>query len=123
MIGVKGMELIWFFVIDWKSAMSFYRDNLGLKLLFVDEDEGWAEFQIGESETKLAIKHWKLQSPAPRGGGGCPVIQVEDLDKAIADLTDKGVKMAGTVQEVEGMKRHSTLYDPDGNPIQLTQIW
>ncbi|MBL7032873.1 MAG: VOC family protein [Candidatus Delongbacteria bacterium] len=123
MIGVKGMELVWFFVTDWNSAKSFYRDTLGFKLVFVDDDEGWAEFQPEESQTRLAIKHWRLVSPSPRGGGGCPVIQVEDLDKAIAGLEQQGVAMAGPIQAVEGMKRHITFYDPDGNPIQLTQVW
>ncbi len=123
MIGVKGMELVWFFVSDWKSAVSFYRDTLGFKLVFVDDEEGWAEFRPGELEVRLAIKHWRLKSPSPRGGGGCPVIQVENLDATIAQLQEQGVTMAGPVQEVEGMKKHVTFYDPDGNPIQLSQVW
>lgn len=123
MLGVKGMELVWFHVTDWNRSKQFYTETLGMQITFVDEEMGWMELRDPENLVVLALKKWTFNEPMPTGGGGCPIIQVEDLASTKEELETRGVEFAGPVIEVQGIRRLATFYDPDGNPVSLTQIW
>ncbi len=123
MQGIKGLDLIWFWVSDWRRAKDFYARLLGFKLVFVDDEQGWAEFEVVPDQVKLALHHWRNSEPLPRGGGGCPVLIVEDLKVTMSELEKAGIQFTAPPTEVKGVKKIVTLVDPDGNPLQLTQLW
>ncbi len=121
--GLKQCCMMWFYVSDMGRSMRFYRDQVGLKLTFNDEETGWAIFATGAEGVDLALCVWPHGGALPRGGGACPVFEVVDLEKARNALEDRGVVFDGEIVGITGSRRHSTFHDPDGNPIQLTQVW
>ena len=50
------------------------------------------------------------------------MLRVADLDKARNELTQKGVKFDGEVEEVPGIVRLASFRDPFGNHLQLAQV-
>src|SRR5207244_227099 len=104
----KKVDYIMVVVSDMAKSVAFYRDTLGLPLKF--ESPGWSEFQTGDTtfalhgggQPKSPEQHQKME-PA----GTCSLgFNVEDIDKAFADLKAKGVTfvMTPTERPQEGIK-------------------
>ena len=62
------------------------------------------------------------QVEEPGGKGGATLtFGVTDLDAAKAALDAKGVRQDGPIQEIPGMVRLLTFYDPDDNALMFYQ--
>lgn len=121
--GLKQLALIWFYVSDLRASVRYYRERVGFKLLFLDEKAGWATFSTGAEGVELGLMLWGLGGRVPRGGGACPMFEVVEIETSRRALEARGVEFDGEIIGEEGVRRHTTFHDPDGNPIQLTQSW
>lgn len=121
--GLKQLCMFWFYVSDLKASIEFYKDQVGLKLHYMDDEAGWAFFATGAEGVELGLTRWLPGEAVPRGGGACPAFEVIDILSAREALESRGVVFEGEIVGQEGLRRHCTFHDPDGNPIQLTQIW
>src|SRR5581483_3517005 len=86
------------FVADMDRAVAFYRDKMGLKLIFASP--GWSEFETGE--TKLAL-HPANQDRSP--GSVELGFNVPDLQQFYKEQSQAGVRftMPPTKQDFGGM--------------------
>ncbi|HEX9760049.1 MAG TPA: VOC family protein [Candidatus Acidoferrales bacterium] len=113
------MELIvaWYGVNNLNEAKKFYGETLGLKKVF--EMTGWAEYAHAPGAAAIGL----AEHPAANGnpGGATVVLRVDNLDRARNDLTARGVKFDGEIEEVPGIVRLATFRDPSGNRLQLAQ--
>ena len=125
MPGLLGrLDNIDVLVADLERMAPFYRDVLGLPLLFpyVRED-GWAGFQAGD--VSIYLIEVGGGAPARRVPGAGPAgiesfaFAVDDLDAAIAELDRAGVEWAAEVVESEWY-RYRSFYDPEGNVLHVT---
>lgn len=100
-------------VTDVDRATAFYRDVLGLQLLFVAN--GMVFFAVGDA--RLMIVHGKP--------GTSTIVYFDDpnLEQSRVRLEASGVKFSGPIETVQ----RTTLFelkllefpDPDGNPLAL----
>jgi isopenicillin-N N-acyltransferase-like protein len=125
MPGLLGrLDNIDVLVADLERMAPFYRDVLGLPLLFpyVRED-GWAGFQAGDVTIYLIEVGGELAARRVPGAGPAGIesfaFAVEDLDAAIAELDRAGVEWAADVVESEWY-RYRSFYDPEGNVLHVT---
>jgi predicted enzyme related to lactoylglutathione lyase len=110
---IKGVDFVLYNVSDYKRAVAFYRDVLGLKL--VDEYRGYfGEFAVGK--VTLAICAGESVSK----GGAMVALAVDDVNKAVEYLKSKKVKVIEKPHETE-VCFMATIADPDGNEIKLHQ--
>jgi catechol 2,3-dioxygenase-like lactoylglutathione lyase family enzyme len=121
--GLKQLALVWVWVKDLRAAVAFYKEQVGLKLSYLDEATGWAFFATGVEGLDLGLQVWPFGGAVPRGGGACPVFEVVNLAEARQALESRGVVFEGMAEGGEGQRRHATFHDPDGNPVTLTQNW
>jgi isopenicillin-N N-acyltransferase-like protein len=111
-------------VADLERMAPFYRDVLGLPLLFpyVRED-GWAGFQAGDVSIYLIEVGGDLCARRVPGAGPAGIesfaFAVDDLDAAIAELDRAGVEWAADVVESDWY-RYRSFYDPEGNVLHIT---
>src|SRR5204863_5902866 len=88
--------VLWYvnvFVRDLACAVAFYRDVLGLKLRFADEQHGYASFDTGAVGIGLARIDPHDAAQAPLVGRHTGVgLGVRDLVSAHAELEAKGVR-------------------------------
>ena len=103
-------------VTDMARARKFYEGVLGLTPTMVHGDPGgmqWTEYDIGSSTLSLGCgaPDWK-----PRADGCSVGLEVDDFDKAIAELKAQGVafKMEPFPTPVCNM---AFICDPDGSTI------
>jgi len=112
----KQFDLVWFPVVDFERAKTFYRDDLEFELVLENEESKWAEFQISPG-AKIAIHGVKVTNANPIGA---LVIDVENLATSELFLRGKGIKLFDK-EEILGITRLASFTDPDGNVIQLSQ--
>jgi isopenicillin-N N-acyltransferase-like protein len=111
-------------VADLERMAPFYRDVLGLPLLFpyVRED-GWAGFQAGDVSIYLIEVGGDAPTRRVPGAGPAGIesfaFAVDELDAAIAELDQAGVEWAADVVESEWY-RYRSFYDPEGNVLHVT---
>ncbi|MBU1133140.1 VOC family protein [Patescibacteria group bacterium] len=104
-------------VEDFEKSLEFYRDTLGLE---VNSQEGkFADFKL--EGTSLAIfQKDEATSMFPgnhmgTGGGVVLGFQVDDVEKACADLKGKGVDIFEGPKTTDWGQTVGYFKDPDGN--------
>ncbi len=99
------------FVSDMDEAVRFYRDTLGMTLLF--QSPFWSEFDTGE--TKLALHPASDENPAGSVQLG---LGVEELDRFHAEAMANGIKFTSEPRDMHGT-RLARFLDPDGAEITI----
>ncbi|HEX9697062.1 MAG TPA: VOC family protein [Actinomycetota bacterium] len=102
---------------DMDRAAAFYADVLGLPLMRRHGD-GFAQFDAGGMPLGL---HGPVDGVAPEGAGATVVLECDDLDATMKDLSAAGVTFEGDVTETPAGARFVGFRDPDGNLLQLIQ--
>lgn len=112
--------LSWVQVEDLEKAKKFYGETLGLQKSF--EMQGWAEYSHAKGAASIGLNP-SPHNPGAAGvlGGAVIVLGVDDLGQAQKELSGRGVKFEGKVEEVPGVVRIATFRDPFGNRLQLCQ--
>ena len=100
------------FVSDMDAAVRFYRDTLGMTLLF--QSPFWSEFDTGE--TKLALHPASEENPAGSVQLG---LGVEDLDRFHAEAVANGIIFTSEPREVHG-SRIARFRDAEGAEITIS---
>jgi predicted enzyme related to lactoylglutathione lyase len=103
------------------QAVRFYTEVLGLKLTNRFGDH-WATVEAGWGLT-IGLHPASPQYPAPGKKSGIMLgLEIDEpIDRAIARLTDRGVRMTGPVVKSEpGSFVH--FQDPDGNDIYFWEV-
>lgn len=105
------------FVEDIEAGVQFYRDVVGLRLLY--RTPKFVRFDAAQG-TSLSLVAGGVASPAPkdyRRHGVVPELIVDDLDLAMGRLAAAGVRHEPVVRTAGG--QFSFCWDPEGNPLQL----
>ena len=140
---VLGMAHTSFTVSDIEKSVAFYRDALGMELLFQSEAGGpGVETILGMPGARLKGAHLKagdhtlelLQYLSPKGMlydrrtcdvGPCHIaFSVKDINETYKTLSAQGVQFKSAPQGIEeGGEPHWVCYmtDPDGINLELYQ--
>jgi predicted enzyme related to lactoylglutathione lyase len=108
------------FVSNMDAAVRFYTEVMGLKLTNRFGDH-WATVEAGKSLT-IGLHPASPQHPAP-GTNGATMLGFEideSIERAVARLTEKGVRMMPIVRTEAGS--FASLVDQDGNDIYLWEV-
>jgi catechol 2,3-dioxygenase-like lactoylglutathione lyase family enzyme len=108
--------LVMVVVSDMARSVAFYRDVLGLKLMF--ESEEWSNFQVGH--VMLGLHPQGPHLPVNTSGGVSFGFYVPSLEATLAALAVHGVSPVHTSEE--GFGSLAIIPDPDGYGIQLCQV-
>lgn len=105
-------------VTDLDAGIAWYRDVLGMNLLYRVDEIAWCELEspVGRVNVGLAQRESVVQ-----GGGATLTFGVTDIEAAQKVLDTAGVRQDGPIQDIPGMVRLLTFYDPDGNALMLYQ--
>ena len=104
-------------VSDLDRAIEWYKDALGLELVYKLDQYGWCEMSTATKHVTIGLG----QNEDLKTGGATPTFGVLDIDAARKHLESKDVRFDGETYEIEGMVKLATFYDPDGNSFMLAQ--
>jgi catechol 2,3-dioxygenase-like lactoylglutathione lyase family enzyme len=105
------------FVEDPEAQLKFYRDVIGLRLLY--RTRTFIRFDATQG-TSLSLISGGRASPEPkdyRSGGVVPELIVDNLTLALRRLDEAGVRHEDIVRTAYGS--FCFLWDPEGNPLQF----
>lgn len=105
------------FVEDVEAELAFYRDVVGLRLLY--RTPRFVRFDATQG-TSLALIFGGEKSDSPkdfRKGGVVPEIIVDNLELAVQRLDGSGVRHEPVVRTAWG--QFCFFWDPEGNPLQF----
>ena len=105
------------FVADIDRELAFYRDVIGLRLLY--RTASFVRFDAAQG-TSLALIAGGIASTEPkdyRMGGVVPEVIVDNLELAVRRLDGAEVRHEDVVATKWG--RFCFFWDPEGNPIQF----
>jgi catechol 2,3-dioxygenase-like lactoylglutathione lyase family enzyme len=110
-------------VSDWREAMAFYRDKLGLTLAEEVPSQNEARYEVGDA---ILITYQSVGAGQSRHTVAAFV--VDDVDAVVADLGNRGVtfeeydlpeiKTEGGIA-LFGDTREAWFKDPDGNLLAV----
>lgn len=105
-------------VSDLDRSIAWYSRHLGCKLLYKAEEIGWCELQTAVARVNIGLS----ENDEPGGKGGATLtFGVSDIDAAAAELIATDVRHDGPIQDIPGLVRLFTFYDPDDNALMLYQ--
>ena len=117
-LGYTGGLTVGYQVSDIKKAIDWYSNILGFSLVYHMEEMGWCELATELKGVNIGLS--QVEKP---NIGLCGKLTwgVKDIDKARANLEAKKVRFDGPTQEIPGMVKLATFFDPDGNPMMFFQ--
>jgi catechol 2,3-dioxygenase-like lactoylglutathione lyase family enzyme len=143
---IRGVDHMCFTVEDLDRSLKFYRDVLGLKVVFVEESEASRDDRsetlgVAKSRLKLALllagdtRIELIEYLTPKGrpydrvncdiGTGHIAFTVEDIDASYQGLLAQGVRFTAPPATIPAgpMKgwRWTYFFDPDGISLELIQ--
>ena len=111
---IKEVAFIAVAVTDKDRARKFYQETLELKPGSAQMEGAWVEYEVGPTTIGVGSHpDWK-----PSRDGTTVAFEVDDIDRAIAKLKERGVKF-----ELDKLETPvcwmAQFRDPDGNKLVL----
>lgn len=101
-------------VVDRDKSAAWYECLFGKPPNFLPNDVE-AVWQVVDTGSVY------LLADAERAGHGVLTLVVDNLEASLAEIAERGIE-PGTVEEIPGAGRKSSMTDPDGNTVSIVQI-
>jgi catechol 2,3-dioxygenase-like lactoylglutathione lyase family enzyme len=119
-MGVQAISLVTVQVRDFDAMVAWYRDVLGLSVVWREPNEFCTlSAPGGGAVIALATDHPDRISPNPRTGW-TPTFSVDDFDATVASLRAAGVAFDAEEEGSEEAYRLVRIEDPEGNVIGIS---
>ncbi len=123
---IKGLESLKLYSESAKDLANFYKDKVGLKIVFEgemgDEGEEIYQLEVGTGSEFYIGDHSKVKGKNSQPERIVFNLEVEKIDDAVEKLDEAGVKKIQDTYHIEGYGYVATFEDLDGNYFQLVQI-
>ena len=107
---------------NFATAVSFYRDMLGIPLRFLDKEHGYAAFDTGQVGFSIARVEQGAENYKELVGRFTGVgLSVDDLDTEYERLLALGVTFSSPPTQQPWGGYMAIVKDPDGNELYLDQ--
>ena len=114
-MGVESISAITLVVTDMARSVVFYRDHVGLELLYGGEGAPFTSFRVGEGYINLTLRD---VSPA---WWGRLILYVDDVDAQYQRLTEFGLTPSTAPADARWGERYFHIDDPDGHELSFAR--
>ncbi len=114
-------------VRDYAGCLRFWRDVVGLNIVFGDETGTYASFDTGAARLSIyVVSEMAAVVPLAAPSAGAPdrslaQLDVADVDEAAAALRARGVAVTEPTIQPEWGIRVAHFRDPEGNLFELAE--
>ena len=113
---VERISAVTIKVSDMRSSVRFYRDVLGLGVIYGGEGSSFSSLCMGDEKNAIL----NLEQGAPVNGWGRVVFYVDDVDGCWAFLKGKGFEPERPRDAAWG-ERYFHILDPDGHELSFAR--
>jgi catechol 2,3-dioxygenase-like lactoylglutathione lyase family enzyme len=115
---LKRIDMVAIYVHDWAAALDWYRDKLGLSVVYVEEDHRFAVLALPGGGPVIHLVGDNTRDLGTRNRCA-PNVAVDDFDSALAVLRDRGVRVIDVEDDLDDGYRLARLADPEGNELNI----
>jgi len=113
---IEKVSAITLNVADMEASVRFYREVLGMELLYGGPNAGFSSLRIPGTEFAII----NLQQDRAAAGWGRVIFHVADVDAFWAHLKEKGFQ-PDTPQNASWGERYFHMHDPDGHELSFAR--
>ena len=119
-MGIVRIDLVSLQVRDWRAAVRWYTEVLGLTVGPYEEEDQFCMLKTREGDVMLALASDHPEYSASQEENRCaPSFFVEHLDATLDELRKKGVRIDPKLDGDGDGYRLARIWDPEGNRISL----
>ncbi len=115
-MNVEKISAITLTVRDMGASVRFYKDILGLQMLYGGEEASFSSFRTGGPDSAIL----NLELGQAVGDWGRIIFHVSDVDEVWAYLTEKGFNPEKPRDAPWG-ERYFHMLDPDGHELSFAR--
>lgn len=113
---VEKISAVTFQVTNMRLAVRFYRDVLGMEVIYGGEESDFSSLRARETESAIL----NLQRGHPEKRWGRLILEVSDVDAFWSHLKEKGFDPARPQDGAWG-ERYFHMPDPDGHELSFAR--
>lgn len=114
-MAVESISAVTLAVTDMARSVAFYRDFVGLDLLYGGESAAFTSFRVGGGYVNLM-----LRDDAPQWWGRL-IFYVDDVDAHYRRLTGLGLAPSSEPSDAPWGERYFHIDDPDGHELSFAR--
>src|SRR5262249_18352801 len=115
-VNIEKISAVTLRVADMKVSVQFYRDALGMELLYGGESTSFSSLRARETESAIL----NLEQGTPAKGWGRLIFHVTDVDGSWQRLSKLGLKPESPRDAAWG-ERYFHMLDPDGHELSFAK--
>ncbi len=115
-MGVESISAVTLAVTDMAQSVVFYRDYVGLELLYGGEAASFTSFRVAGSYINLMLRE---EQPA---WWGRLIFHVDDVDAHYRRLTGFGLAPSSAPADAPWGERYFHIDDPDGHELSFAKV-
>ena len=112
---VQRISAVTFAVRDMARSVVFYRDQVGLTLLYGGETAEFTSFRVGDNYLNIMV------SAAEISWWGRTIFYVDDVDALHRKLVNLGLSTDTAPQDASWGERYFHITDPDGHELSFAR--
>ena len=119
-MNVRSISAVTLAVADMARSVDFYRDKVGLELLYGGGAASFSSFKVGEGYINLTVDTQLL----PEGGRtwwGRLIFHVDDVDALYQRLVQAGLSPATEPADASWGERYFHINDPDSHELSFAK--
>lgn len=112
------LDMVVFYVRDWRAMVDWYQDKLGLAVAYAQPDH---QFAVLGFPGGGAVLHLVGDDSRPAGGRNrcVPNVAVDDFDVTLDDLRARNILILEVIDDKEDGYRLARIADPEGNELNV----
>ena len=114
-MGVETISAVTLAVTDMGRSVVFYRDHVGLEMLYGGEQTSFTSFKVGASYVNLILREQKPE------WWGRLIFYVDDVDIHYQRLTGFGLSPSTAPEDARWGERYFHIDDPDGHELSFAR--
>ena len=115
---LQRIDMVVMYVRDWRSALTWYQEQLGFSALYVEDEHQFAVMGLPGGGPVLHLVGDDSRDLAARNR--CvPNIAVDDFDATLAELAGRSVTVLEVLNDDDDGYRLARLADPEGNELNI----
>lgn len=108
------------FVTRFSAAVGFYTQALGIEPDFLDEDMGWAEFELGSAKIALELVDADTEEASDLVGRFVGVtLQVQDIQTVYEEMIQRGIEFVIPPEKQPWGGTMAHFKDLEGNILSI----
>ncbi len=112
---VQSISAVTLGVHDMARSVVFYREGIGLKMLYGGESAAFTSFRVGDGYLNL------ISTDRPLTWWGRTIFYVDDVDRMHARLVSAGLVTDTEPIDAPWRERYFHITDPDGHELSFAR--